>query len=75
MEDDPPQWLKKATILSAQCSFDVDPIKDCAQKAFAELKKKFHQKEKFEKFKRAFSEREWDETVCAGFEYSVSYMV
>lgn len=75
MEDDPPQWLKKATILSAQCSFDVDPIKDCAQKAFAELKKKLHQKEKFEKFKRAFSEREWDETVCAGFEYSVSYMV
>ena len=75
IDDDPPLWLKKSIILAAQCSFDVDPIKDCARKAFAEMKKKLHQKEKFEKFKRAFSEREWDDIVSVGFEYNASYMV
>jgi hypothetical protein len=39
------------------------------------LKKKLHHKEKFEKFKRAFSEQEWDDVVSVGFEYNASYMV
>lgn len=76
MDDtDLPEWLKKTIILAAQCSFDSDPIKECARKAFAELKKKLHHKEKFEKFKRAFSEQEWDDVVSVGFEYNASYMV
>ena len=71
---DPPECIKRTIVLCAKCALDSDPIKDCSRKAFAEQKKKLHDKEKFDEFKRKFSERDWD-SVSLGFDFAPSYMV